>query len=61
MGFINRHIEEYTDEKDIVYFLHGEQPLPGMLLDDIKGVVYKFFRRSASRQRMYLKIDMDKI
>lgn len=60
MAFVNRRIEKHEDSLNVTYFLHGDQPAPRILLDDIEQVVYSSFGWNQYEERMYFRIGMDK-
>ena len=60
MPFVNRTIEKYDDGLNVTYFLHGDQPAPIILIDDIEQVVYHSFGWNSYGERMYIQTSMEK-
>lgn len=58
--FVNRTIEEFDDGLNTTYFLHGDQPLPKFLFDDIEQCLYCRFGSNFLGEKMYFRVDFDK-
>ena len=55
--FVNRKIEEYWDGLNTTWFLHGDEPLPRVLVDDISQCTFKQFGENAYGQKMYYRVE----
>ena len=53
--FVNREIEEYTDDLNTSYFLNGDYPKPNIFIDDIEGFIYKWFASNPFKEKMYYR------
>ena len=55
--FVIRQIEEYQDNLNVTYFMHGELPLPKVLVDDINECTFKQFGENAMGEKMYYRVE----
>lgn len=55
--FVERMIEEYWDGLNTTYFLHGEEPLPRVLVDDISQCTLHKFGTNAMGEKMYYRVE----
>jgi hypothetical protein len=54
---VKRIIEKYNDGLNTTYFLHGDKPLPKMLIDEIENCIYITLGYNSFNERMYVRIE----